>query len=429
VQLMSLFRTQVKAVIELLSNTIWLLSAEFVAKVSRIFTIVVLAAQLSPISYGTAMLALAFHDVFALILRAGVGSQIINCKQAQVASFAKSGIVIQWAICLTIAIGQWSSADFLSSLYDNDNIASLLKIMAVIYLLYPWVSVKIFLLQRDNKMRWFSIRNGVCVIIENVSIAVAALLGADIFAVALGKIAFSLFWLLLFSFAPVQSYGVGFDKTVIKHMLRTSGKLFNTEFLRGIRVHADTFIAGKLLTPELFGFYSFAKNAGVGLSQSINQVYMAALYPYICKLARQGQLLAQQKKIFAFTLFIGFLFVLQALIAPIYVPILFDDKWSSAVPIITILCLVALPNLIIDIVCCFQRATEQYHLETFTRLVCLSVSLLTLIIMMPKEPMEFAVVIFFSNLFCLIPIYLINVLKPLNYNLRTLFNRNKSHEI
>jgi PST family polysaccharide transporter len=65
-------------------------------------------------------------------------------------------------------------------------------------------------------MCWFSIRNGVCVIIENVSIAVAALLGADIFAVALGKIAFSIFWILLFSFAPVQSYGVGFDKAIIK---------------------------------------------------------------------------------------------------------------------------------------------------------------------------------------------------------------------
>jgi PST family polysaccharide transporter len=427
-QLIPLLKTQFNSVIELLSNAVWLLSAEFVAKISRIFTIVVLAAQLSPISYGTAMLALAFHDVFALLLRAGVGSQIINCKQHQLKSFAKSGIFIQWAICLTIALGQWSSADFLSSLYDNENIAVLLKIMAIIYLLYPWVSVKIFLLQRENKMRWFSIRNGVCVIIENVSIAVAALLGADIFAVALGKIAFSIFWLLLFSFAPVQSYGVGFDKTIIKQMLRTSGKLFNTEFLRGIRVNADTFIAGKLLTPELFGFYTFAKNAGVGLSQSISQVYIAALYPYLCKLERKGELLEQQRKIFTLSLFIGFLFVFQALIAPVYVPILFDEKWLSAVPIITILCLVALPNLVVDIVCCFQRATEQYHNETFTRLVCLLISLVTLFTLMPKEPMEFAVAIFLSSLLCLIPIYLINVFKPLNFNLRTLLNRKNSHE-
>ena len=427
-QLKSYLKTQFNSVIELLSNAVWLMSAEFIAKLSRIFTIVVLAAQLSPISYGTAMLALAFHDLFSLLLRAGVGSQIINCKQHQVKSYARSGIFIQWAICLTIAIGQWSSAGYLSSLYLNENIEVLLKTMAIIYLLYPWVSVKIFLLQREGKMRWFSIRNGACVIIENVSIAVAALLGADIFAVALGKIAFSFFWLLLFSFAPVQSYGIGFDKNIIKQMLKTSGKLFNTEFLRGIRVNADTFIAGKLLTPELFGFYTFAKNAGVGLSQSLSQVYIAVLYPYLCKLDRKGQLLAQQKKIFMLSLFIGFLFVIQALLAPIYVPILFDETWSSAVPIITILCLVALPNLIVDVVCCFQRATQQYHNETFTRLICLVISLITLLTLMPDEPMEFAVAIFISSIFCLFPLYLINVFKPSNFNLRTLIDRTNSHE-
>jgi len=417
--LLPLFRIQFNSVIELLSNTIWLLSAEFVAKISRIFTIIVLAAQLSPTSYGTAMLALAFHDVFGLLLRAGVGSQIINCKPHQLENFAKNGIIIQWGICLTIVIAQFSSASYLSSLYDNDNITILLQVMAVIYLLYPWVSIKIFLLQRENKMRWFSIRNGLCVIIENCTIAIAALLGADILSVALCKIAFSIFWLLLFSFSPVNSYGVGCNPFIIHQMLQTSGKLFNTEFLRGIRLHADTFIAGRLLTPELFGFYTFAKNAGVGLSQSISQVYISALFPYLCKLERKGQLLIQQKKVFVISLGIGLLFVIQALLAPIYVPILFDEKWSSAIPIITILCLVALPNLIIDIVCCMQRVTEQYHRETITRLVCLFISLVTLFIFTPNEPMEFALVIFFSRLFCLIPIYLINVIKPFGNNLRT----------
>ena len=418
-QLLHFFRIQIHSVVELLSNTIWLLSAEFVAKISRIFTIIVLATQLTPMSYGTAMLALAFHDVFALLLRAGVGSQIINCKAEQVENYAKNGMIIQWGICLIIAVSQISSASFLATLYDNDDITILLQTMAIIYLLYPWVSIKIFLLQRENKMRWFSIRNGLCVIIENCTIAIAALLGADILSVALGKIAFSLFWLLLFSFAPVKSYGVACNTSIIHQMLQTSGKLFNTEFLRGIRLHADIFIAGKLLTPELFGLYTFAKNAGVGLSQSISQVYLGALFPYLCNLERKGLLLVQQKKIIVISLSVALLFVIQGLIAPIYVPILFDGKWSSVVPIITILCLVALPNLFIDIVCCMQRATEQYHSETITRLVCLFISLVALFIFTPTEPMEFAVVIFLSSLFCLVPIYLINVITPFGANFRT----------
>jgi len=427
-QLIKFFKIQLNSVIGLLSNAVWLLSAEFIAKLSRIFTIVVLAAQLSPIQYGTAMLALAFHDVFALLLRAGVGSQIINCRSEQLSKFAKNGLIIQWMICLIIAIGEWGSADYLSSLYDNENIATLLKILALIYLFYPWVSIKIFLLQRENKMRWFSIRSGVCVITENVTIAVSALLGADIFSIAIGKIAFSLLWLLLFSLSPVKSYGIGFDLAVVAKMLKTSGKLFNTEFLRGIRLHADTFIAGKLLTPELFGFYSFAKNAGVGLSQSISQVYISALYPYLCKLERTGQLAGKYKLVYLTSLFISLLFVFQALLVPIYVPILFDEKWSSAVPIITILCLAALPNLIIDVVCCFNRTTGQYNNETIIRLICLFIALATMLIISPDKPMAFAMVILSSSIFCLVLIYLLNSIKHFYHNIRIIFIRRKSHE-
>jgi PST family polysaccharide transporter len=427
-QLLSFFRTQFHSVIELLSNAAWLLSAEFIAKLSRIFTIVVLAAQLTPISYGTAMLALAFHDVFSLLLRAGVGSQLINCRLEQLSSFAKNGLIIQWMICLMIALGEWGLSDYISSLYENDSIADLLKIMALIYLFYPWVSIKIFLLQRENKMRWFSIRSGICVIFENITIAISALLGADIFSVAIGKIAFSLLWVLLFSFSPVKSHGLGFDLVVITKMLLTSGKLFNTEFLRGIRIHADTFIAGKLLTPELFGFYSFAKNAGVGLSQSISQVYIAALYPYLCKLERKKQLADKHKLVYLVSLFISLIFVVQAVLVPIYVPMLFDEKWLNTIPIITILCLAALPNLIIDVVCCFHRTTESYNNETITRLVCLFIGLTTLLTLSPDKPMDFAIVIFLSSIFCLLPIYLLNSTNHLYHNIRMLFYRRKPHE-
>ncbi|MDG1751466.1 MAG: oligosaccharide flippase family protein [Thalassotalea sp.] len=421
-------RTHLHSLMGLLSNATWLLSAEVVAKASRIITIVVLAAQLSPTSYGTAMLALAFHDVFGLILRAGVGSQIINCEPEKLESYAKNGILIQWGICLTIAIGQFSSADYLASLYDNEAISTLLKIMVVIYLLYPWVSIKIFLLQRQNKMRWFSVRNGICIIIENLTIAISAIFGADILAVAIGKIAFSIFWLLLFSFSPVISYGVGFCVPTIKIMLKTSGKLFNTEFFRGLRVHADTFVAGKLLTPELFGFYTFAKNAGVGLSQSLSQVYISALYPYLCKLRREGQLSVHLKKLGILSVMMSFMFVVQALIVPYYVPFIFDEKWAVTLPVISILCLAALPNFIIDSFCCLLRVNEQYHRETIARFTCLFISLISLYLFNPEDPMAFAVLILVSSLLCLLTLYFINAFIHIVHFITSLFNRRKPHE-
>lgn len=414
--------------LQLFSNTAWMFSAEILAKLSRIFTIVVLTTSLSPISYGTAMLSLAVHDMLSFLLRAGAGSQIIQCKSEDLIGYAKNGATIQWLICLTLATAQFFLADLVSQMYDNAELTELLKVMAAIYLFYPWVSVRVFLLYRANCMRWFSLRNGLCIIVENLSIALFVLLGADIMAVAYGKIVFSLLWLFLFSFSPIKAYGLGFDAKIFKRLLRTSGQLGSSEFLRTLKMNADTFIAGKLMTPELFGFYIFAKNAGVGLSQSIGNIFNSALFPFLCKLRRNGTLLQQQQLIYLISTGVGLLFVAQALIVPLYVPIIFDAKWHATIPVVTIMCLVALPKVIVDTYCLFQRAQEDYRNETMTCLVCLLITVSMLVIFLPKQPMEFVIVLLFGSFLWCISLYFGTAIRAKNFTLMTLFTRRKSHE-
>ncbi|PHR85004.1 MAG: polysaccharide transporter [Colwellia sp.] len=413
---------------QLLSNAAWLLSSEIFAKLSRIITIVVLAASLTPISYGTAMLSLAVHDMLSFLLRAGTGTQIIQCKPNDLANYAKNGATIQWIICLTLATLQFCLADFIAELYSTSELANLLKVMAVIYLLYPWVSIRVFLLHRANCMRWFSLRSGLCTIIENLSIALFALLGADIMAVAYGKVIFSLLWLLLFSFSPIKAYGVGFNFNVFKTLLRTSGQLTSSEFLLSLRMNADIFIAGKLMTPEIFGFYIFAKNAGIGLSQSIGNVFTSALFPFLCKLQRQGTLLAQQHLVYLIAIGVGLLFVGQALLVPLYMPIIFDAKWHTTVPVATIMCLVALPSVIVNTYCLFERAKGDYINETIIRLICLLITVSMLVILAPEQPMDFAIVLLFSSLLWCLSLYFSEAIKTRIFILMSLLNWRKSHE-
>ncbi|MBL4899135.1 MAG: oligosaccharide flippase family protein [Colwellia sp.] len=413
---------------QLFSNTGWLFSAEIFAKLSRIITIVVLAASLTPISYGTAMLSLAAHDMLSFLLRAGAGTQIIQCKPHDLINYAKNGATIQWIICLTLATLQFFSADFIAEIYSNPELANLLKVMATIYLFYPWVSIRVFLLHRANCMRWFSLRSGLCTIIENLSIALFALLGADIMAVAYGKVVFSLLWLLLFSFSPIKAYGVGFNLKVFKQLLRTSGQLASSEFLRTLRMNADVFIAGKLMTPEISGFYIFAKNAGIGLSQSIGNVFTSALFPFLCKLQRQGILLQQQRFVYFIAIGVGLLFVGQALLVPLYVPIIFDAKWHFTIPVVTTMCLIALPTVIVNTYCMFERAKGSYINETITRLVCLLITVLMLVILAPKQPMDFAIVLLFSSLLWCVALYFGPSIKSKVYILISLLNWRKSHE-
>jgi len=413
---------------QLFINGFWLLSAEMISKTSRVVTIVVLATALTPISYGTAILALACHDMLAILLRSGTGSQIIRCDESDLPSYAKNGATIQWVICLILASLQFFIADSIATWYGNQDLSILLKVMAVTYLFYPLVCIKVFLLQRANHMRRFSFYNGICITVENLSTAAFALLGADFMAVAYSKVIFSILWFILFSMGSSKSYGLGFELHTLKKLLCTSGQLFSSEFLKSLRLHADTFIAGKIMPPEIFGLYSFAKNASFGLSQSVANVLNSALFPFMCKLQRNDTLTQQQKLIYIIAASVGMLFVAQALLAPFYVPLIFDDKWHSMIPVVTIMCLVALPSLIVDTYCNFERVKGHFNREIFARFICLSISIFLLYVYEPEQPMDFALVIFISSLLWCAAIY------PKYYFLQKLasnilfHNRRKTHE-
>lgn len=377
----------------LLSNTSWLLATEIAAKISRVLVILALAASLGVVEYGTVMLALACHEIFKLILRSGAGAQIIQCTDKQLPSFAKNGAVLQWLVCIFLATTQATLATPIAEFYDNPAIASLIALMAAAYLFYPLVSIKVFLVQRQGNMRFFSIRNGLCIVAENISIAIFAVLDCGIMSVVYAKWVFALLWVILFYSAPVQSFGIGFNWKVFVSLTKTSGQLLSTELVRALRMQSDMLIGARLLSPELFGLYSFAKSAGVGLSQSINNAFNTALYPYLCDKHRNGQLSKHTPMVYLLTCSVGTLFLIQAYLVPVYVPLLFDQAWQQNYMVVTVLCLAALPAVFIDTQCNVLRAKAHYQQELYVRLFCLIVSTTGLIAVQAATPENFALTI------------------------------------
>jgi PST family polysaccharide transporter len=406
----------------LLNNTSWLLTTEIAAKISRVLVILALAASLGAVEYGTVMLALACHEIFKLILRSGAGAQIIQCTEKQLPQYAKNGAVLQWLVCILLASTQAGLASPIAGFYDNPSLTPLISLMAVVYLFYPLVSIKVFLIQRQGNMRFYSIRNAICIVTENISIALFAVLDCGIMSVVYGKWVFTLLWIGLFYSAPVHNFGMGFQWNIFLRLTKTSGQLLSTELVRALRMQSDMLIGARLLSPELFGLYSFAKSAGVGLSQSINNAFNTALYPYLCDKYRNGQLKQHTTLVYVFTCSVGTLFLIQALLVPVYVPLLFDQAWQQNHMVVTVLCLAALPAVFIDTQCNILRAKAHYQKELYVRLFCLIVSTVGLLAIQGTTPENFALSILACSslwLLALIPWY-----KLENIISSPLFNRN-----
>lgn len=397
--------------VKLLNNTTWLLASELAAKISRIAVIFALAANLTAIEYGTAMLALACHEIFKIILRSGAGSQIIQCESKVLPSYAQNGALIQWLVCFVLAASQATLALPISHFYSNPELFTTIAMMALAYLIYPIVSVKVFLVQRANNMRFYSIRNAMCIFAENLSIAAFAMLDCGILSVVYGKWVFAALWVGLFYFSPVKSYGVSFQFPIFIKLCKTSGQLLCTELVRALRLQMDMLIGARLLSPELFGLYCFAKSAGVGLSQSLNNAFNAGLYPQLCDKNRNKSLKSYVPTVYLFTGGIAALFIVQALLVPYYVPLLFKQSWQQNHLVIMLLCFAALPAIFIDTQCNILRAKAAFHNEFKVRLFCLFTTFICLTLFQATDAESFAYSILFSSLIWLLAMLPINTIK------------------
>ncbi|WP_273286007.1 oligosaccharide flippase family protein, partial [Reinekea forsetii] len=359
----------------LFQNTSWMMLSEGLSKISRIVTVIAMASLLAPFDYGIATLALACHELIRVFGRAGSGARVIQCAEHELERISRNASLLQWLVCGLITGLQMAFSSSIARFYQHPELAPLLSLMALTYLFYPMVSIKIFMLQRLNRMKYFGLANAACVSIDNLAIVLFLVMGHGVFAVAYAKVITACAWVLLFGLAKVPTVRPGYQADVFWPLAAYSGKIFGSETLRVLRTQADVLIAGRLLAPDLMGLYSFAKNAGVGLGQSVINAFLSGLYPYICEQIRQGneQLAARRSLRYAFA--ISSVFVLQALAAPLYVTILFGDRWQGAAYLVSILCISAIPALLVDTRSFFYRANNRPSAETKLTLACVVVSL------------------------------------------------------
>lgn len=355
----------------LVKNMSWLLSVEGAAKIARFITIFAMAAFLTPSEYGLAILCLAIHDIFRLLMRAGSGTQVIQCPKRKLKGYCQNAASIQWLLCIALAVIQFTSAPLLANFYQQTQASHLLQLMALSYLFYPAVSIKVYLLQRQNRFKEYSLINGCCIISENLLVAVLLWCDLGIVAIAYAKVASAILWFALFIKTDTHSYGFAISPAIIKFLLKTSSLLMLTELSKATKQHADVFVAGRLLPPELFGFYTFAKSASLGLSQSFINAFQGALLPYLSEQNRQGKN-SDHKQVIGLNALLSLTFTAQALLAQFYIPLLFGQQWQGAVIACSILCLCAIPILWLDTFCCALRAHARYGQELAFRLFSLA---------------------------------------------------------
>jgi PST family polysaccharide transporter len=330
---------------QFIRNAGWLGGAELANRVFRLGTTVTLARMFSPQDYGLmAVVYTVFDFATVFTLRGGIGANIVQAEQEDVKTICDTSYWLNWILCGSVCIIQCLAAFPVAQLYRNNQLIWPLCSSALIYLMMPLYMVHGALIERESRLKITAIANATQSLLGNITTVILALLGMGIWAIVLPMVLTTPVLIVINWMNHPWRPPKIFKLEKYKEVISFGADLLGIELLGKLRGNIDYLIIGGFLKLEALGIYYFAFNAGLGISMSVINTFSSALFPYLCEVRSN---LAQIKERYFSSLkkayiIITPLILLQTFLAPVYVPIIFGQKWSSAIPVLMPICLSAL---------------------------------------------------------------------------------------
>jgi PST family polysaccharide transporter len=118
--------------------------------------------------------------------------------------------------------------------------------------------------------------------------------------------------------------------------------VLSIEVVKVLRLQGDKVVVGLTMGADVLGLYFMAFNAGLSLSNAFATAFSTVLFPHLSRAADYSQTLRQS--ILTGLGLITPVVLLQSVLAPFYVPLLLGPGWEQVAPLVSILCLVAIPT-------------------------------------------------------------------------------------
>ena len=233
----------------------------------------------------------------------------------------------------------------MAKFYGSDELILPLVTLSIIYLIQPFFLVQEALIIRENRLKITAFSKAALAVITNLITALLALLSMGVWAAVLAMLLAYPAQIIInyknHSWRPTKNFKLDQWQEVVSF----GGNILGVSLLEQLRLNLDYLIVGGFIGVDALGLYFFAFNAGIGISQNVIKVFTSSIFPYLCEVNDNLQEL--KKRFFSSlkktSIVVIPLILLQSMLAPFYVPIIFGQKWVTAIPILIIICLSALP--------------------------------------------------------------------------------------
>lgn len=353
-------------------NVGWMGGGEIANRVFRLGATVVIARLLTPYDYGLVAVVLTTNEISNVFtLRAGIGSKLIQAGKDDVDTLCETAYWMNWILCITLFILQCSLAFPIGWFYGDNRVILPICVIALEFLTLPLYAVQAALIQRENRLNVIAICNAVQSLARNVLTIILALLGMGMWAIVLPFIFTNPIWVAIVVINHKWRPKKSFTLYRWREIAAFSFNILGVEVLTKLRANLDYLIVGRFLGIDILGIYYFAFNAGIGISLNVINTLVMSLFPHLCEVREN---LTELKKRYFHSLktmayAIVPLVLLQSCLAPLYVPIIFGQKWINAIPILMIVCLSAIPRPFAEAAGQLLQAVDKPYINLYWNLI------------------------------------------------------------
>ena len=253
------------------SSVKWLVVGTFGGRIMTFAFGVALARLLVPDDFGVLATIRVFTGFAGMLMSAGMAQSLIRAKEADESDF-NSVFTMQFAMSIVIYLGFFWSAPMISLFFERPLYTSLIRVSTLVFLLRPFLHIRIAWLSRQMDFKSRSIANIVAGIISNVSAVVMAMFGFGVWSLVFSGLidAFATNFMLIM-YVPLR-LKIIFNVLNMRKHSSYGFKITINEFLGYVTRESRNLILSKLAGASFLGVF----NKSESLAKLPNEMFMSA---------------------------------------------------------------------------------------------------------------------------------------------------------
>jgi len=303
-----------------------------------LITMAVLTRLLPPETFGLVSLATVVISYFSLLQDLGLGSALIQ-QRSQVQEAANTVYAANLVIGILLFLIAYAIAPAVASFFREPAVGPMLRLLALTFVIDPFGSVHIALLQRDLAFRKKLLPDLGRLLVKAVVTIVLAVKGFGAWSLIIGQLSSSVSGVVLARIALRWKLRVRIDKPELDRLLKFSVPFMGFNLVNALISNLEFIVIGRTLGEAALGVYSITYRIVDLLIMNVWVVLAGAMFPALATIQHQPHLLrrtflsvTRYVQVFIVPISLGLIITAEPIVL-----VLLGSQWLDAIPILRLL--------------------------------------------------------------------------------------------